>query len=223
MRATALGTHIGAPVRMSFGRARSLPVSCTWQRGTARIRLHEFFREAPESVWDDLGAWLRSGRRARAACRRLDTFIADAIRALPQKAHRKERMAPAGAVHDLTALAAPLWGDWFAADFVDRARPTLTWGARRKSRARRSLQLGCFVPSSRVVRIHPVLDHKTVPAWFVSFVLYHEILHAALPDATHHGPPFRERERRHPDYARTRQWETIHLPSWIARARRGTY
>ena len=196
---------------------------CAWRNGVAEIRLHELFRAAPRHVWDDLAAWLRSGRRARAACRRLDAYLAAELERLPPAKARATALEPAGMIHDLTALAEPLWSDWFREDFRERSRPQIGWGPRRRSRARRSLQLGCFVPSSRIVRIHPVLDHGTVPDWFVSFVLYHEILHAALPDGTHHGPPFRARERLHPDYERARAWEAHALPDWIRRARRGAF
>ena len=101
-------------------------------------------------------------------------------------------------------------------------RPEWTWGRRAKSRARRSLQLGCYVKELHLVRIHTVLDQAAVPAWFVRFVLFHEILHAALPgEKQPHGRAFRERERAHPDYPAAVDWQKKNLEALIRSARRG--
>ena len=95
-------------------------------------------------------------------------------------------------------------------------------GRRGKSRARRSLQLGCYVKDAHLVRIHAVLDQVAVPEWFVRFVLFHEILHAALPgEKRPHGRAFRERERAHPDYPAAVAWQKKNLESLIRSARRG--
>ena len=79
-----------------------------------------------------------------------------------------------------------------------------------------------------MVRIHPVLDQVAVPRWFVGFVLYHELLHAALGDAPetgsrkrHHGPEFRSREAAHPDYERAITWEKRYVNALIRSARTG--
>ncbi|MDH3590429.1 MAG: hypothetical protein OER88_01025 [Planctomycetota bacterium] len=216
---SGLAAHLGCPVSVTFSRARTRPIGAEFHEGRWMVRLHEFFVDAGADVRDDLARWLRAGRRARAACDRLDAFLSRSLAALPPARPRTVQLDPGGLVHDLSLLARPLFETWFVADFSGRDRPGLTWGQRRRSRARRGLQLGCFVPRSRIVRVHPVLDHADVPAWFVSFVLYHEILHDVLPEDTHHGPAFREREHRHPDYVRAQRWESRHLRRLIRRAR----
>ena len=56
-----------------------------------------------------------------------------------------------------------------------------------------SVHIFCEAPAAAVIRsysselvIHPVLDQRSVPEWFVKYLLFHEILHAALPQL-HHG------------------------------------
>jgi len=74
-----------------------------------------------------------------------------------------------------------------------------------------------------VIRIHPVLDHPEVPAWFVAFVLFHEMLHVAIPPEAGtkrrrvHTRRFRAAERAHPDYARAMAWEKTHVRHLIQR------
>ena len=125
-------------------------------------------------------------------------------------------------------MAASLLAREFVLDFAERPAPGVTWGRRVKSRARRSLQLGSYDPQTHVARVHPVLDQPGVPAWFVRYVLFHEILHAALPARTacdgraiHHGPAFRAREREYEDYARALRWQRRHLGKLIRSARNG--
>jgi len=75
------------------------------------------------------------------------------------------------------------------------------------------------------VRVHRVLDQDKVPAWFVRYVLFHELLHAALEEPRRagrrvlHGPRFRERERQYADFERAKRWELSHLDELIRAAR----
>jgi hypothetical protein len=228
-----LASELGVPVRIVFNRARTEPVRWTWSRprgvdGLIELKLHERFVDAPADIGSALAGWIRSGKRARKACATLDGWIAQNIATLPRK-KRNERMRACGEHHDLSPLAEELYPTVFAEDFADAAsRPRITWGRRTRSRSRGSLRLGSYDPEDRIVRIHAVLDRASVPSWFVRYVLFHEILHAALPPQPrpggrrwiHHGPEFRRRERLYEDYARALEWEELHLPRLIRAARR---
>ena len=77
------------------------------------------------------------------------------------------------------------------------------------------------------MRIHPVLDREAVPSWYVRYILFHELLHAALPSeprprerCIHHGAEFRRRERGYTDYGRASRWEKENLSRLIRLARK---
>ena len=208
-------------VVVEFGRSRTLPLQTRRPvEPSARlcIRMHTMFASAPDVVRKAVARWLRSGRRARAACELLDRWIAERLRELPPPPPRANRARSRGAHHDLEQLAEGLWERFFGQDFATAgARPTLTWGqagSRRSRRSLRSLRLGSYAREQHLVRLHPLLDRASVPEWYVRFVLFHEILHAALPPVRganarwiHHSREFRRRERDHPDYARALEWE----------------
>jgi len=218
-----LGSRLEYRVSVKFGRARTQPVRAVFDRGELDLRLHEFFATAPAEIADDMAAWLRSGRRARGACTRLDQWIDEQLANLPRKTLRREAQRTDGDEHDLDALAASLFADEFRGDLLDRPRPGITWGRRGKSRARRSLQLGCYVRESHLVRMHTVLDQPAVPEWFVRFVLFHEILHAAMPLGLQpHGPEFRARERAYHRYADAIAWQARNIDRLIRSARNET-
>lgn len=224
-----LTRELGAPVEVLYGRARSDVVSARLDhKGAWHVRLNAMFADAPSGVQDALASWLRSGRRARKAAAVLDAWIEVRLSRL----HREEPSAlvlqPRGRCHDLDALARELAQGELSADLERRGGlPRITWGRLRRSRSRRALRLGSFEFASRVVRIHPVLDQAAVPQWFVRYVLFHELLHAALDEPRQgsrrvlHGPQFRRREREYADYQRARAWETAHIDALIRSARRG--
>lgn len=215
-------------VDLCFGRSLTTPVRARWSGSRLELRLHRDFQRAPEEVWEALAKWLRAGRRARRACRLLDDWIEREV-GEGEAPPRRPRVETRGRHHDLEALAGAVLGGPLAGEFgPQRPAPAITWGRRAPSRGRHSLRLGSYCARRHLVRVHPVLDRPSVPEWFVAFVLFHELLHAAIPprrDAItgrwiHHGPEFRRRERAHPDFERARRLERLELDGWLRAARR---
>lgn len=238
--AEELSRALGYAVRVEFTRARSAPVQLRHasreelrarpelRRGWV-VRLHRVFAEAPPEVRIALCSWIRVGRRAPRACSELDTWTHAALARLPARAPRRTRIESAGEVHDLrSSLEGLLSGEFAGAFDAERPAPHATWGRRAASKTRGRLQLGSYAPHRHLIRVHPVLDQLAVPAWLVRYVLFHELLHAALPSerdaggrVRHHGPAFRRRERAYPDYERALAWERAHLGKLLRSARAG--
>lgn len=84
--------------------------------------------------------------------------------------------------------------------------------------------MGVYDHLTRTIRIHPSLDRPEVPLFFVEYIVFHEMLHQAVPGKDtgsrkqHHGPEFRARERRYPEYARALTWEKENLNLLLGRA-----
>jgi len=79
------------------------------------------------------------------------------------------------------------------------------------------VKTGVYVQDARIIRIHPTLDRAEVPEFYVAAVVFHEMLHQAVPAREVggrrivHGPEFRRRERAYPDHGRARAWEERNL------------
>ncbi len=224
--AAYLVARLSRGVGVRFGQSRTLPVQLRRVGATFTLRLHLFFATAPDDVLDALAAWIAHGRRSRAACAPLDRWLDAELARLPAREKPRPVLRARGAVHDLDALAHELRAGPWLRDL--KTTPKLTWGrAGRRGRARASLQLGLFDPETQTVRMHPVLDDRSVPTWFVRSVLFHELLHAAIPprrDAqgrwVKHGPDFRQRERAYEDHARANTWLTANITRLLVAARR---
>jgi len=229
-----LSASLGCAVELRWSRGRTQVVRMRRSTGPAgepriELALAGFFRAAPADVRAAVAAWIRSGRRARQACRRLDEWADEQLKLLPARRGTPQRMRARGAVHDLDELARELHAQGHLSGLLEpTATPPLTFGRAAGSRARRSIRLGSCSPRADLIRIHPVLDQPAVPRAFVRAIVFHELLHVAFPterDArgrrVHHGPRFRRAERAFADHAVAREWERANLSALIRSARTG--
>ncbi len=68
-----------------------------------------------------------------------------------------------------------------------------------------------------LILINRLLDTPEVPQYYIEFLVFHELLHEAIPahrrkgQWVHHSAEFRRREREFPDYRRAIRWEEDHV------------
>jgi len=96
------------------------------------------------------------------------------------------------------------------------------WGRRRRHRPRNYFIFASIQEEKRLIRVHPLLDAPFVPLWFMESVLYHEMLHAVVPDGRDaggrrivHTEEFCRREREFPYYRRAARWERENLGRFL--------
>ncbi len=202
-------------VRLTVHDNRSTMVSFRRRTDEIHYRVHHMFLEAPPEVVRALAAFAGPPRgsvaRRRDAGIRIDAFVREHRERIG--APRTERLQPRGRAHDLQAIYDGLNARWFGGAIDAR----IGWGPVRGGRRRRTIKTGVYVHDARVIRIHPTLDRPEVPEFYVAAVVFHEMLHQAVPAREEngrrvvHGPEFRARERAYPDHARARAWEERNL------------
>lgn len=213
--ADALADLLAERVRLTVHDNRSTMVS--FRRGPSAIhyRVHHMFLEAPGEVVGALAAFAGvpgagTGRRRRAGAR-IDAFVRQHRARIA--APRADRLQPRGRAHDLQAILDRLNAEHFGGAIDAR----IGWGPVRVGRRRHAVKTGVYVHEARIIRIHPTLDRPEVPEYYVAAVVFHEMLHQAVPPRhvggrrIVHGPDFRRREHAYPDHARARAWEEAHL------------
>ena len=99
---------------------------------------------------------------------------------------------------------------------------TITWGRRRRRRPTTYIVFGSIQEEDRVIRIHPLLDREFVPRWYIEYVVYHEMLHAFVPDRYDgagrriiHHEGFLQRERKFRFYQAAIAWEQENLGRFL--------
>lgn len=101
-------------------------------------------------------------------------------------------------------------------------RYTITWGQKRRKKPEAMIVFGSIQEEDRIIRIHPLLDREFVPRWYVEYVVFHEMLHAFVPDRydsagrriVHHDG-FLKRERSFRFYKRAIEWEQDNLGRFL--------
>jgi hypothetical protein len=125
-----------------------------------------------------------------------------------------------GRYHDLKAIFNRLNARYFAGSPLVDYR--ITWGRRRKLPPKEYFVFGTIQEEDRIIRIHPRLDARFVPLWFVEYVVYHEMLHSVVPDEpapggrrSVHTQEFYRREKLFRHYRRARRWEDENLARFL--------
>ena len=204
-----LGSECEQSVRVTLTKNRVSMVSVDFAGiDTISVRLHEEFGRAPADVLRALRTFLRT--RKKSAWREVSSFA----RAIGAEGTRREgtaRSRTRGRVYDLMAI----YRDVNRSFFSGRVDCHIEWGrrsTRRKRNARyRTIHFGSWSRSTRMIRVHPLLDDTEVPAEFVRYIVFHEMLHAVVPEVQingrryDHSPQFRALERAFPDLDRMRR------------------
>lgn len=100
-----------------------------------------------------------------------------------------------------------------ASYFEAKLKTKIMWSRQPVKKATRYRRLGCFMPLQNVIKINPILDDSTIPAYFIDYIVYHEMLHAVYPPikaggkrVVHHKK-FVSMEKTFPEYVKAKAWE----------------
>jgi hypothetical protein len=114
--------------------------------------------------------------------------------------------APEVSVHNLERLAYEVRNEYFP----DADGIPVIWGRNTGRKRRRSIRLGSYHRGERLIRIHPLLNSRTVPVYFIQSIIYHELLHDVLGPA--HDRRFHRHERRFRFHRESKEWLAHNLP-----------
>ena len=198
------------------------------------LRIHRSFVGAPDEVLRAVATFVESRKgsdRARQALSVLRDHFSRHRGPTRPAARRRLALHPVGDSLDLRELRDDLNERYFEG----RLKVEITWGKGGggaaqtcRGRARKStIQLGSYSYEDKLIRIHRALDQPTVPRYVVEAVVYHELLHAAIPPVVQNGrrhvhtPEFRRRERLFRHTHKAEKWVEEHLPQLLkARGRK---
>jgi predicted SprT family Zn-dependent metalloprotease len=202
----SLETHLGKPVSLVLTQNSTSMLSVRHRDGDLHVRLHRMFLHSDSGVVGEIAGFLKNKRGKMPLFRR---FIRENRALLDSKPAKKITTRTAGKFFDLAVLYDEINQDYFEGSI----NCAITWGARCPRYSVRKRTLGSYSPRSNLIRINPVLDRKAVPRYYIAFVVYHELLHAALgivqkgERRSMHTREFRTREKLFKEYERAHAWE----------------
>lgn len=174
--------------------------------GLLSVRLHKIFLIAKDEVLQEIALFIKQKKGATPLLR---DFLRQNSCRLKRPSLRRSRTRTEGTYHNLASIYDSLNAEYFGS----RKSCAVTWGSKPPTYGVRKRILGSYSESSNTIRINPMLDRKTVPRYFVAFVIFHEMLHADTAISVKNGRrqvhtrAFKERERTFRHYARARAWE----------------
>jgi hypothetical protein len=200
-------------VTLSITDNRHSIISHSCKNGVLRARVHHMFLDAPPRVVRALVRYVTQGDQ------QASTYVGDYIDQNGARLARRRRgvaLVAKGKRHDLL----PIFNELNEKYFGGAVNALFTWGKRGSTGAklpRRTIKLGSYSALDRLIRIHPALDRKWVPRYFVSYIMYHEMLHHVIPASRGsgrrmlHPPEFRAREQDFRHFDRAIAWEKQHI------------
>ncbi|MGB8933370.1 MAG: hypothetical protein WCC48_19160 [Anaeromyxobacteraceae bacterium] len=213
--ADALSALLSEDVRLVVHDNRSTMVSFRRRGPEVHYRIHHMFLDAPDEVVVALAAFAHSGRgmagSRREAGQRIDGWVKRHRHRI--SGARSTLVQPRGRAHDLQAIFDRI----NAAHFGGAIEARIGWGPVRVGDRRRTVKTGVYLEEGRLIRIHPSLDRPEVPEFYVAFIVFHEMLHQAVPARevngrrVVHGVEFRRRERSWHDFERALAWERANI------------
>jgi predicted metal-dependent hydrolase len=179
-----------------------------------RVRIHRMFAGVEPKVVRALARYVvHNDQRASTA---LGAYIEQNKHIIKQQPRRPRRVTlrTAGRVYDLQDIFDRLNREYFAGSMSAR----ITWGPSIRRRGpRTSIKMGSFSVEDRIIRIHPSLDQGMVPAYFVSWIVFHEMLHGKH-EVTRvggrrcfHTRAFQAEERTFAEHERACAWEKANI------------
>jgi predicted metal-dependent hydrolase len=201
-----LEENVGRHISLLLTENSTTMLSARMRNGVLHVRLHRIFVSSGMDVLGEIVSFLKNKKSRMPAFRR---FIRQNRQGLHAKLPKKILIKTSGKFHDLRDLYDEINQEYFEYGIT----AAITWGSRSTRSSVRKRTLGSYSERSNTIRINPVLDRKNIPRYYIAFVVYHEMLHAAL-GISHkgerrsvHSREFRRREKIFKDYERARALE----------------
>ena len=173
------------------------------------VRLHWMFLHADNDVCREIAAFIRNRKCHTPSIGKFIRDNEDCIR----KRVRSCAFNVQGRYYNLKEMFDLINRKYFD----DRIQASITWGKKRCRWYKGKRTLGSYDENTDILRINPLLDQRSVPRYFVEFVIYHEMLHADMlskKDGVRrsvHTKEFKKREILFEKYKNAVKWEKNHL------------
>ncbi len=206
-----LESATGKSITMIITDNTSSMLSIRYKKGNdVLMRLHWMFLHADSDVISEIAAFIKNKTFRTPS---ITKFIQENKKFIRERSGKAVSINAQGKYHNLSEV----FNSLNARYFDDRIHAVITWGKKRRRWYQGKRTLGSYDQSKNVIRINPVLDQKSVPKYFVEFIVYHEMIHADMDSQKDkgrnivHTKEFKRREKLYKYYDKSILWEKKHL------------
>lgn len=198
----------GCKLKLKINDNRSTMLSVKWEPDCTKVSLHRIFLQAPQNVMDSLACYLRQDEVKIGTP--VKAFIEDNLKHLDYS-HQldRQKLYSQGNVYNLKHIYDALNHEYFQGELGLH----ITWFGKPMLRARSRVTFGLYHDPLKLIKVSRLLDSPSFPDYFVSYVVYHEMLHHVCPayfdgSGQHqiHSKEFKEREEQYRYFDMAQQW-----------------
>lgn len=198
----------GRKLKLKINDNRSTMLSIKWEPDGTKVSLHRIFLEAPTNVMDALACHLR--HRDHIIGPTVKAFIEENLRNLDYS-HQldKSKIYSQGHFYNLLRIYNALNREYFN----DKLNLHITWFGKPMQKGGSRVTFGLYYDHIRLIKVNRLLDSPSFPDYFVSYVVYHEMVHHVCPSyfdgkGQHHihSKEFKAREVKFEHYDLAQTW-----------------
>lgn len=171
------------------------------------LSLHKVFLEAPKDIIAAIGNYFHTKDASSLFKIKQYMQLRLKVATFPSKAVKP--VITQGSAHNLLDLYNEVNERYFSKNLSLQ----ITWYGKLSKRKAISLTLGLYDDQLKLIKIHRCLDESFIPRYFISYVIYHEMLHYVVPPyfddkgrLIRHGKEFKKMEKKFDDYERANLW-----------------
>jgi len=197
------------PVVLSITDNASSLLSIRIKHDFVFARMHWMFLKAGDDILKEIADFISKRTVRTPLIRHFIQANSDCIKARDGCPKRPVAIRTKGKFHDLREVFTSLNDTYFSGQVTS----SISWGRRHARRIVRRLTLGSFSKNTNTIWINTVLDRKTIPGYFIRYIVYHEMLHSIMKEEKKngrrllHNSAFRQRERLLGEYEKAVAWE----------------
>lgn len=198
---------IGRHLILTLTDNTSSMISIRLIKGVFIVRLQRIFLTADTVILDELARFIINKKTLTP---NINAFIREKYDIIKlKKTQRTINIRPIGRYHNLIEIYNQINEEYFEGMIPSR----ITWGKKPTKRLVKTKILGSYNRITDIITINQTLDSKKVPLFYLSYIVYHEMLHAHLgvrkkgKRYLSHTKKFREQEQCFIDYKLAIEWQ----------------
>jgi hypothetical protein len=202
----------GKRLRVKINDNRSTMLSVKWEPDCTKVSLHRMFLQAPQNIMEELACYLR--QEGELISPSVKAFIEENLKKIDYShTINKEKLYQQGNVYNLKKIYDEINQEYFQ----DELNLLITWFGNPNHRNRSRVTFGLYHDPLKLIKIHRILDTPSFPHYFISYVIYHEMLHYVCPAYVDekglsrvHSKEFKEKEVQFRHYNLAQSWIKEH-------------
>jgi hypothetical protein len=199
-------------VRLEINDNRSTMLSVRWNPDETRVSLHRLFLDAPRNIMEELACYVQEEKGP--IPQRVRAYIDSQFKHFDYS-HELDlsKLHIQGNVYNLKSIYQNLNEQYFD----DELKLHITWFGKAQPKTRNRLTFGLYHDPLKLIKINRLLDSPSFPDYFVSFVIYHEMVHHVCPSyyderGIHriHTREFKAKEKQFEHFDLAQEWIKSH-------------